>query len=108
MVQPKPVSDFVCRGAPQVEAGHGTSRKGGVENNDTVIHGVSRVVDREGGITQKTVRTTGIETNSVEVERFSISLPKSVLHSGLHVGIWSYVVEPGGLQCPGGVLELET
>lgn len=108
MVQPEPVSDLVCRGAPQAEVRHGTSRKGRVENNDTIIHGVSRVVHRKGGITQKTPGTVATETNSVEVEGFDISLSKSVLHGGLHVGVWSDIVEPGGIQCPGNILQLET
>ena len=108
MVQSDPVSDLVCCGASQVEVLRGTSRKGRVEHDNTVVHGVTCVVCREGGITEKSLGITIIETDSVEVERFGISLSKSVLHDGLQVGIRRYIVEPGWVQRPHDILQLET
>ena len=79
-----------------------------MENNDSVVHRVSSVVRRECGIAQDIASIGIIETDSVDIERFYVSLSKGVLHGSLKVGIWSDVVEPGGIQGPGRVLELET
>lgn len=107
MVESEPVSDLVSRGASQVEVSHGTTRKGRVENNDSVVLGVGRVVGRESSVTEETLPITAGETDGVEVERAGISRPECVLHGGLLGGVWSGVVEPPRVRCPGDVLQLE-
>ena len=101
------MSDLMSRGASHVELSHGTTRKGRVEDNDSVILGVGRVVSRESSVTEETLSITGGETDGVEVERTGSSRSESILHGGLLVGIWCGAVEPIGVQCPGGALELE-
>ena len=97
----------MSRSAPQVEGRPGTTGKGRVEDNNAVILGARRVVGREGSVTEETVATTGGEADGVEVERAGCSSSESVLHSGLLGGVRTNVVEPGGVQCPGDVLQFE-
>ena len=107
MVEPDPVSDLMSRGASEVVRRKVTSRKGPVENNDTVILGIGRVVVREGGVAQKTLAIAGGETDGVEVERTGGSHSKGVLHGGLLGAVWSDPIEPGGILGPGCVHQLE-
>lgn len=97
----------MSRGASQVEVGRGATRKGRVQNDDSVILGVGLVVGRESSVAEETFTITGGETDGVDVERAGGSRSESILHVGLLGGIRSDIVEPVGVQCPGGVLQLE-
>jgi hypothetical protein len=107
VVEPDPVSDLMGRGASEVVGGKVTSRKGLVENNDTVILGTDRVVEREGGVTEETLAISSSETDGVEVERAGGSHSVGVLHGGLFGAVWSDPVEPVGVHDPSGVHQLE-
>jgi len=107
VVEPDPVPGLMSQGASKVEGSHGTSRKGRVEHNDTIVLGVGRVVSGEGGVTEETRGVTGRETDGIDVKRVGGSLSESVLHLGLLGGVWSGLVEPAGVHGPGGVHQLE-
>jgi len=107
VVESEPVSDLMSRGASHVEVSHGTTRKGRIEDDDSVVPGVGRVVARESSVTEETLPITAGETDGVEVERAGISRSESVLHGGLLAGVWSGVVEPPRVRCPADVLQLE-
>ena len=102
------MSDLMSRGASLIVRRKGTSRKRLVEDNDTIVLGVGCVVGREGGVTEETRAIASGETDGVEVEGAGGTLSESVLHGGLLGGIWSGAIEPGGIQGPGGVRQLET
>jgi hypothetical protein len=108
MVEPDPVSALVSRGASQVVGDKGTAREGRVQKNDTIIRGVARVVGREGSVTEETRGINDSETNAVEVERRGSSYMESFLHRVLFGGFWTGIVEPVGVQGPGGARQLES
>ena len=108
MVETDPVSDLVSRSASQVEAIRGTSRKGREENNDSIILGGGLEGVREGSITEETRTVAGSETNGVNVEGGLGSTSESLLHLCVDIILWSGAAEPPGVQCPGGVLQLES
>lgn len=72
--------NLMSRGYPQVEGLCGTSRKGGVENNDSVILGVVLDLVGEGSVTEE---VTASKVDGVDVQRTGGSLSESVLHLGL-------------------------
>lgn len=107
MVEPNPVPDLVSRGSSQVELSHGTAGEGRIENNNSVVLGVRRVVGGEGSITKETLALAGGETDGVEVECAGVSYSERGLHGGLLGCFWTDTVEPVCSQCPGGVHQLK-
>ena len=107
MVEPNPVTDLVSRGASQVELGHGTAGERRIEDDNSVILGVGRVVGGEGSITKETLALAGGETDGVEVECAGGSYSERGLHGGLLGCFWTDTVEPVRSQRPGGVHQLE-
>jgi len=81
------VSDLVSQRASLVVGSVGTSREGGVEEDDAVKSGVCVVLVREGSVTEDAVSVTICFTNSVDIERAGVSHSKICLHVGLLSGL---------------------
>jgi hypothetical protein len=97
----------MSRGASQVEGRQGATRESRKEKNNSIVLGIGRVVEREGGITEETLWVNVSETDGVEVECLGASHVESVLHGGLLGGVRTGIIEPVGVQCPGGARQLE-
>ena len=103
------------RGASQVEVSGSATGKSRVEDNDSVVPGVGPVVPREGSVTTQARWSNVGETDGIDVECAGGSPSESFLHGGLlrvlhgetGTDIWTGIVEPGWVVCPGDALQPE-
>jgi endonuclease V-like protein UPF0215 family len=76
----------------------GSSRHGGIQQDNTIVGGVSRVTRWESGVAEETSSGTTIEADGVDVEISSATLPKRLLHRSLSTSAGFSSIEPVGVD----------